>query len=126
MAQVLRRGRRVLVVDDSAATRKALARLLTADGFEVTVAADGREALRLLRGRHRPRLILLDLSMPGGGGEEFRRRQAQDPALANVPVLVCSAEADAEERAAALGAAGYLPKPVDADLLLNAVRRHCA
>jgi CheY-like chemotaxis protein len=71
-------------------------------------------------------VILLDLLMPGtGGGTDLYSELRADPVLASIPVLLVSGVADLPERAAALGAAGYLTKPVDTDRLLDTVRRHC-
>lgn len=117
---------RVLVVDDDEDLRAALADILEAEGYEVAVAADGQEALEVLREEHAPLpgLVLLDMMMPVMDGWEFCAHQKRDPKLAHVPVLVLSASADVERAAAELGAQGYLRKPMDIDALLGAVARH--
>jgi CheY-like chemotaxis protein len=121
----------VLIVEDDPDVREMLATLLSTEGFHVVGAEDGLEALHLLRiVRHRapevPCLILLDLTMPRLGGNEFRRVQLGDPTVASVPVAVMSGAVDIEERAQALGAVATVAKPIDHDLLLNVVRRYCA
>jgi two-component system, chemotaxis family, chemotaxis protein CheY len=118
-------GNHVLIVEDEEATRRVLALLLQRDGFTTGGAADGREALDLLRRGPRPALILLDLMMPGMCGREFRRRQRQDPALDSVPVVIVSAVAEVGQEAVALCASGYLSKPVEPGHLLATVRRVC-
>jgi CheY-like chemotaxis protein len=121
----------VLIVEDDPDVREMLATLLSTEGFHVVGAEDGLEALHLLRiVRHRapevPCLILLDLTMPRLGGNEFRRVQLGDPTVASVPVAVMSGAVDIEERAQALGAVATVAKPIDHDWLLNVVRRYCA
>ena len=115
-------NKHILVVEDNAAARGALAALLEAAGYAVACAANGREALDHLRGPHRPCLILLDLSMPVMDGWEFRDRQRRSPSLACIPVILVSAEGDLPRLASSLGVAGYFPKPVEADGLLRAIR----
>jgi len=112
----------VLVVDDDGATREVLTLILEAAGYEVSCAANGREALDRLRRGARPGLILLDLMMPVLDGWGFRREQQRDPALASIPVVVVSAEADLRRRADSLAVAAYLEKPVEIDRLLETVR----
>jgi CheY-like chemotaxis protein len=120
-------GKHVLLIDDDPLTRAALSLVLDADGFSVAEAADGGEALGLLLdGGPAPDLIVLDLIMPGMDGLAFRRRQLQEPRLASIPVVVFSAAADAALRAADLGVAACLQKPLDPDVLLDAVRRYCS
>lgn len=115
--------REVLVVDDDVAMRRSIEWLLEGNGFRVVTAADGAEALERLRKGLEPCLILLDLTMPGMNGIEFRKVQLQDPALAGIPLVVCSADSKAGRRGE-LRAAAYLEKPFDADTLLELVEQH--
>jgi CheY-like chemotaxis protein len=115
----------ILLVEDDEATRTAMALALELQGYTVTAVANGQEALDQLRAAGRPCLILLDLMMPVMDGWQFRRAQAQDPALAGIPVVVVSADGSVPQKAAALGAAGFLQKPVEVDDLLVTVQRHC-
>ncbi len=117
------RGRHVLVVEDDPDTRAALVAVLEAAGYTAAAAAHGLEALDRLRAGPAPDLILLDLALPVLDGAGFRREQRRDPAVAAIPVLLFSAAADLEEKAAALGAAGILRKPVDFGRVVEAVRR---
>ena len=120
----------VLIVEDDPDAREMIATLLTTQGFYAVGAEDGLEALHLLRTvRHRapqvPCLVLLDLTMPRLGGDEFRRAQLNDPILAGIPIAVMSGATDATERAETLGAVATLTKPLDLDVLVDVVRRYC-
>jgi CheY-like chemotaxis protein len=115
----------ILLVEDDPSTRDAMALALELQGYNVVTAADGQQALDHLRGDGRPCVILLDLMMPIVDGWAFRRQQQLDPSLASIPVVVVSADGSVPQKAAALGAADYLQKPVDVDQLVAAVRRHC-
>jgi CheY-like chemotaxis protein len=82
--------RRILVVEDDRATRELLSEVLLEEGYEVKVAAGGREALLVL-GDWRPGLIVLDLVMGEMDGWAFRAAQRSLAGAAGVPVLVVSA-----------------------------------
>jgi CheY-like chemotaxis protein len=117
--------RTVLVVDDDPYVRSILTLLLSGEGFAVAAAADGREGLAHLRqAGPRPRLVVLDLSMPRMDGWQFLRERALDAGLAAVPVLVLSSEPNAQETLA-LGAAEVLAKPFGLQALADVVRKHC-
>jgi CheY-like chemotaxis protein len=121
----------VLIVEDDPETREMLRQLLAVEGFYALAAADGLEALHLLRAvRHRapeaPCLVLLDLKMPRLGGNEFRRAQLGDPTVANVPIAVMSGACDLEQHAHAMGAVATLAKPLNVVRLIEVVRRYCA
>jgi CheY-like chemotaxis protein len=113
----------VLIVEDDADLRDMMAQLLSLEGYRAEAVPNGREALHYLERGDRPDVILLDLMMPVMDGWEFRRRQVQDPAIANVPVVVLSALDPA--RAADLGGTAFLKKPLDFDRLLELVHRFC-
>jgi CheY-like chemotaxis protein len=116
--------RPVLLVDDDRDIRETLRELMEDEGFEVATARNGAEALERARDV-RPGLVLLDLFMPGMDGAEFRRRQLEDPAIAGVPVVVISAAAGLEDRIAAMRPLMHLEKPIQLDVLLALVARHC-
>jgi CheY-like chemotaxis protein len=104
----------------------ALVLLLQAEGCAADSMSDGREALAYLRARQPPRLILLDLMMPGMDGWTFLAERRKDPALAAIPVVIFTAAGDLElDSIRAMGAEDVLVKPVDADELLAAVGRYC-
>jgi CheY-like chemotaxis protein len=114
----------VLLVEDDADTRSVMQTVIQRSGFAVETAADGREALDQLRSDLKPAVILLDLMMPRMDGWQFRAEQRQDPALADIPVVLVSATHDLHEQADALGADGYLQKPVIFEELLNLLHRY--
>jgi two-component system KDP operon response regulator KdpE len=104
-------GKRILVVDDEPAFVNLVSRALTYGGYEVLVANDGREALRLLFD-HRPDLVLLDVMMPGMDGWQTCSRIRE---ISDVPVIMLTGEQKSEEdivRGLDYGADDYLIKPV--------------
>jgi anti-anti-sigma factor len=116
----LRQATSILIIEDDAAARDALKRILEHNGYTVACAADGQQALDWLRASKPPALILLDLMMQGMDGWQFRKEQVTDPALAEIPVVVVSSADDMPA-----GAAAYISKPVHVEQLLDAIRQHC-
>jgi urea transport system substrate-binding protein len=113
----------ILVVDDDPDLREFLRLTLTSMGFEVTSAANGREALDVLEG-YDPDLILLDMKMPVMDGWEFcRTLEGRD---ARPPIVVLTAAPDPACRAAEAHADGWLGKPFEYEELEMAVRRFAA
>lgn len=123
-----RRREGVFVIEDNADILQAIVQVLEDEGHAVRAAANGREALAMLRAADTPlpRVILLDLMMPVMDGWAFRAEQVAEPTLADVPVIVLTADGNAAEKAAQLGCAGGLRKPVDLVTLLDAVAPHLA
>jgi CheY-like chemotaxis protein len=115
----------VLVVDDDMNTREAVETLLTLDGYHVATAIDGLDALELLRSGAHPDLILLDVTMPRMDGLEFRKAQLRDPALAAIPVVVCSGQQELPDNPEELGNVTILRKPISVDHLLTVLQQHC-
>jgi len=114
-------GGRVLVVDDTSFNRRLLVRLLTSIGHETVEAEDGRQALDLLQSPDSPAVdvILLDIVMPVMDGYETLAVLKSDPALRDLPVIVISGvdELASVVRCIRMGAADYLPKTVDPEIL---------
>jgi CheY-like chemotaxis protein len=82
----------VLIVDDDPDIREILAETLVDKGFDVATAANGLEALRLLRSMSvPPSVILLDLMMPVMDGYGFLEQRRRDPALASIPLAIVTA-----------------------------------
>ncbi len=113
------RSRRVLVVDDSATTRRVMAGALTRLGFEVICAESSRAARRILNDCGPVDLITLDWHMPGGSGLQLIKALKKQPGLRGIPVIMVSKE-DSLDRmieATDAGAVEYLCKPFDLALL---------
>jgi CheY-like chemotaxis protein len=114
---------RVLVVEDDTDIRETVAELLLEEGYEVATATSGRDALEWLRLGRMPMVVLLDLMMPVMDGWTFYDELQKDAALAALPIVVISADANVHEKAARLRPAACLRKPVSIDELLAAVAR---
>jgi CheY-like chemotaxis protein len=112
----------ILIVDDDADIREVLKMVLEMDGFAVTDAANGSEALQLLLGGLKPAVILLDLMMPDMDGQQFTTRLRAE-GFARLPIVVMSGHNKAAKEAAHLEAAFCLLKPVEVDELLETMRR---
>jgi CheY-like chemotaxis protein len=119
----MKKCKSVLVVEDRADTRDAMRALLEMAGYWVACAANGREALDYLYRAAPPGVILLDLKMPVMDGWQFREEQRRDPDLAGIAVILTSSATDLPQVADSLGAAGYQPKPIDFDRLLEAIQQ---
>jgi CheY-like chemotaxis protein len=106
----------ILIIDDHGDSREALAEVLSDEGYSVVTAEDGADGLAYLRTGPHPRVILLDLMMPGTDGWDFRAEQKRDAAIAQIPVIAISA-------AGKLLDADYsLRKPIKVDALLTILR----
>lgn len=115
----------ILIVEDDGLARAALETLLASHGHATLAAADALAAINLFRSGTRPRLILLDMVLPGADGWQFFAERARDPALAAIPVAIMTGVGIAsEEWARALGAIGLLRKPIDVNQLLGIVRQY--
>ena len=114
---------RVLVVEDSSIIARVVQYCLELEGLEVLVATDGVQGLTMAR-REQPDLIVTDLSMPGMDGLALVRALRADPATAGAAVLVLTGDTsvDSEAELIAVGADGYLVKPVEPRRLAAHVR----
>lgn len=110
--------RTCLVVDDSRVVRKVSRRILEDIGFDVAEAADGVEALAWCRASM-PEAILLDWNMPVMDGLEFLTQLRREPGGDKPVVVFCTVENDADHISRALdaGAAEYIMKPFDSELI---------
>ncbi len=117
------KGPTVLVIDDDESARTELSAYLIADGYHVITAGSGKEGLQLARQRQ-PDVICLDLLMPNMDGWEVLRLLKSEKETVAIPVIITSVSRD-KETGWALGAVGYVSKPVDSDFLLEEIRRVC-
>jgi CheY-like chemotaxis protein len=118
----------IMIVEDDVDVASSLAEVLEVEGYRVSVAGNGQEALDMLDrlpNDDPPALILLDMMMPVMDGWKFREEQQKIPELASIPVVTVTADGDARGKATAMKAAGYLSKPVTVDGLLALVERLC-
>jgi chemosensory pili system protein ChpA (sensor histidine kinase/response regulator) len=113
----------VMVVDDSLTVRKITSRLLNREGFKVSTAKDGVDALEALAGEI-PDVILLDIEMPRMDGFEFTRNLKSDPRLAHIPIIMITSRTAEKHRARAreLGVDLYLGKPYQEEELVRNLR----
>jgi two-component system chemotaxis response regulator CheY len=115
----------ILIVDDSAAIRKILQRVLRqadVDVGQVYEAGDGLEALETLK-KHKVHLVLADVNMPNMNGMQLLAEIKSDAELASVPVIMVTTEGSQSKvmEAAQLGAAGYIRKPFSADQIKDKI-----
>jgi CheY-like chemotaxis protein len=118
-------GEAVLIVDDNPINLKILRIALSVAGYDVRTAIDAEQAILVLAA-FRPRVILMDIQLPGMDGLELTRRLKADPLTADTIVLAVTAYAmkGDEERALAAGCDGYMTKPVDTRTLAAIVAQH--
>jgi len=114
---------RVLIVEDEPDIRELVVHHLKREGYQVSAAASGEEALRQVQAVP-PDLVLLDLMMPAMDGLEVCRRLRQDPATAMLPIVMLTAKGDEVDRVLGLeiGADDYIVKPFSPKELLARVR----
>jgi len=114
---------RILIVDDAHENLHALMNILR-DDYAISAATSGEKALELAQREPRPNLILLDVTMPGMNGYAVLSELKINPATAEIPVIFVTALAEAADdaRGFKIGAADYITKPVNPDLLRIRVR----
>jgi len=120
-------GEPILIVDDNPHNLKLASVLLMGEGYEVRTASDAEQALELLES-FTPRLILMDIQLPGMDGLELTRRLKADRSRRDIVVIALTAYAmkGDEEKARAAGCDGYVSKPIDIDVLRQLVADHLA
>lgn len=114
----------ILLAEDNEDNLRIYSAILEHYGFAVACCRDGLEVLDVAR-RSRPALILMDIALPSLDGCEATRRLKQDPATAGIPIIALTAMAFAEDeaRANAAGCDGYIRKPADPLMVVDAVQR---
>ena len=120
-------GTSILIVDDNAQNLKLVRVVLANEGFDVLTASNEEDALQLLL-TVTPRLILMDIQLPGMDGLELTRRLKADPATEAIRIVALTAYAmkGDDEKAFAAGCDGYITKPIDVERLPEVVRSYLA
>ncbi len=118
-------ARRILVVDDEVQLVEMLKMRLEAEGYEVSTASDGEEALGKAKDL-KPDLIVLDIMMPKMDGFEVLRRLRADLETQHTPVVMLTAKGDTETmfKTHDLGSTDYFIKPFDTKELLDFIKRY--
>jgi CheY-like chemotaxis protein len=117
----------ILVVDDNPINLKLVRVILTGEGYEVRAAQDAEEAVEILQS-FRPRLVLMDLQLPGMDGYELTRRLKANAQTREIVVLAVTSYAmkGDEQRALDAGCDGYVSKPIDTEALPRIVADYLA
>jgi two-component system cell cycle response regulator DivK len=117
----------ILVVDDNLDNLAVTQILLEGEGFEVRLAEDAPQAVDILK-TFRPKLILMDIQLPGMDGLELTRHLRRDHSFDEIAIVALSAYAmkGDEENALAAGCGGYITKPIDTRTFADEVRKYLA
>ena len=113
----------VMVVDDSPTEIHLLSEMLKKNGFSVTTASNGEEAIAKSKA-DKPDLILMDVVMPGMSGFETTRAITKNPETAKIPVIICTTKGQETDKAWGLrqGAKDYIVKPVTEKVLMEKIK----
>ena len=114
----------ILLVEDDDFIRQEISEALEDEGYQVSTAAHGKEALAILAEGTRPSVVLLDLMMPVMNGWEFLKAFKKEDRFTGIPVVILSAFAD---RATIIGgdAISVLRKPINLNALFSVLDEHC-
>lgn len=122
----LRENKLVLIVEDNMINLMLLKTLLQKKGFEIVTAVNGAEALRVLDS-YTPSVILMDINMPVMNGYEASEaiRKSSDERIKTIPIIAVTAEmhSDTKENVLNSGMNGYVPKPIDIEMLLKVMQQ---
>lgn len=113
-------ARNILIVEDDCDIRETEREVLEAEGFDVSTACNGKEAIELLNHTH-PCLIMLDLMMPVMNGWQFLEAERETLKAQGIPVVVLTAGGTT----APAGVAAVVPKPFSVSMLLSTINRYC-
>lgn len=118
------KSKKILIVEDDRDIAENLQELLECEGYRVHLASNGQEALNQLRSESElPSLIILDLMMPVMDGSQFRQEQEKDLKLAGIPVVIMTADGNIAAKKAKVSAKVHLRKPLDVDVVLDAIKQ---
>jgi DNA-binding NtrC family response regulator len=119
---VAQAGKRILIVDDEENARVALSKILAHEGYDVSSAGNGLEALNFLRNRD-VELIITDINMPEMNGLAFLRELNRSHPQSNVIMMTAYGEVESYLEAMNLGAFEYINKPVKYDDLRKVINK---
>lgn len=115
-------GKKVLIIDDDPGTIELLRGVLARIGFEVLEAKNGQEGLTKTT-QETPQLIILDVLMPEMDGFAFLKEIKKNKEAAGIPILVLTIRKNMEDTFMALGASGFISKPVKTEELIEKIRQ---
>jgi len=117
------RGNKILVVDDEPNIVRSLAFVFNKEGYQVSIAENGEEAMEMIRGS-KPDILILDVMMPHKNGYDVCQEIKSDPGLKDIHVLMLTAKGQKGDREAALarGADEYISKPFSPIQVLDRVK----
>ncbi len=117
------RGNKILVVDDEPNIVRSLAFVFNKEGYDVSIAEDGEEAMTMIR-NSKPDILILDVMMPHKNGYDVCQEVKSDPGLQDIHVLMLTAKGQKGDREAALaqGADEYISKPFSPIQVLDRVK----
>lgn len=118
-------NRKILYIEDNFHNRVIVNKVLSSKGYEIVEAENGLTGYNLLKST-KPKLVLLDINLPGIGGLEIAQRAKADPELRHIPIVALTAYALAgdEERFLKAGFNAYLAKPTSAIALIKIVEQY--
>jgi CheY-like chemotaxis protein len=118
-------GEPILIVDDNPVNLKLVRVLLAGEGYDARTAGDAEEALETLREFH-PKLILMDIQLPGMDGLELTKRLKGNPATRDIVILALTAYAmkGDDKKMLDAGCDGYIAKPIDTRTLPRIISKH--
>ena len=116
---------RILIVDDSPTQTLSISKILKKHGHEVLTAKDGEEGVEVAK-KELPDLVLMDVVMPKINGFQATRQITKNPSTSHIPVIIVTTKDQETDRiwGARQGAKSYVTKPVEEDLLMDAVDQH--
>ncbi|MGC8824577.1 MAG: response regulator [Bacteroidales bacterium] len=114
---------KIMLIDDSSTNNLLYTSILSDEGYEVVVCEQAKSALKSLQ-KEKPNLIILDLMMPGMDGFDLLQSMKAQAELANIPVIMLTANAseESEKRARSLGVKAFLSKPAGIKDIIEAVK----
>ena len=117
------RGNKILVVDDEPNIVRSLAFVFNKEGYQVSIAENGEEAMEMIRGS-KPDILILDVMMPHKNGYDVCQEIKSDPGLKDIHVLMLTAKGQKGDRETALarGADEYISKPFSPIQVLDRVK----